>query len=669
MTAIDLTSSIVYANNINAGLNTASASASWDGDSNHTGDDDSKSFSIARASSTVTVTCSTTPTYTGSALTPCTAEATGVNLTPVNLTSAIVYANNKDAGVNTASATATWAGDSNHTGDDDSKNFSIAKATSTVTVTCPTTALIYTGSALTPCSATASGAGITTPIGLTVDYPDDHTNVGTATANASWAGDSNHTGNSGSNTFGIAQATPVVNVTFTGGTFTAAAFNATGSVTGAGGANLGTPAFAYYSGTTAAGSPLAGAPVDAGTYTVRGSYPGSLNYTSAYKDVTMTIAPAGVTLTVSATNVQYSDSTTITYSVSTVPPGLTGTLQFRIGTRLLTPTVPVSGGASGTYTAIVTELPGSYPVTAIFTSSSGNFLSANLTATNQLLVNQENATVKYTGTTYAWVNSNDQAPISLTAMVYDDPDKYPGDVTNARVSFINRDNGAPMGTCKDVRVDLVDPSNRTYGTATCNWVGNLQKTDNAETFTVGVVVSYAYGRDVTGDDTFITLARNAQSQILTLGTSISEGAAPVSNRGAVSGGASFAFDVTYNKSLTNLQGSASLTFSAGGRYYRVKSNSLVSLVRQVSNASGDGTATLTSKASITDVTNPSSPVAVEGNATIAFDVTSSGAGAPGDKVAITVSGKDGGVVYSNYFIPATGRTSQQSISAGDIVIK
>jgi hypothetical protein len=342
---------------------------------------------------------------------------------------------------------------------------------------------------------------------------------------------------------------------------------------------------------------------------------------------------------------------------------------FSIGSRVLTPTVVIAGGASTTYSAVVTELPGTYPVTAAFTSTNSNFLSANAGPVT-LAVNQENATVKYTGTTYAWVNGNDQAPITLTAMVYDDPDRYPGDVTNARVTFVNRDGGAPMGTCKDVRVDLVDPSNKTYGTATCNWVGNLQKTDNAETFTVGTVVTMAYGRDASDSDVQITLARNVASQILTLGTSFTEGTAPVSKWGTVSGGASFAFDVTYNKSLTNLQGGAVVEFSAGGHYYRVKSNSLVSLVRQLGiNATNPGTASLTSKANITDVTNPNSPVSVEGNATIQFDVTDQYNDAPGDTVAITVYGKDGGVVYSNYFIPATGKTKQQGISTGDVVIR
>ena len=51
------------------------------------------------------------------------------------------YSNNTNAG--TATAKATYAGDTNHTGSNDSKNFTIAKATSTTTVTCPASVALY----------------------------------------------------------------------------------------------------------------------------------------------------------------------------------------------------------------------------------------------------------------------------------------------------------------------------------------------------------------------------------------------------------------------------------------------------------------------------------------------------------------------------------------------
>jgi hypothetical protein len=88
-------------------------------------------------------------------------------------------------------------------------NVAVAQATSTTTVTCPTS-VPYTGAAQIPCSASVTGAG-----GLnqspSVSY-SNNTNVGTATATASFAGDTNHTASNGSTTFAIAKASTTTSV-------------------------------------------------------------------------------------------------------------------------------------------------------------------------------------------------------------------------------------------------------------------------------------------------------------------------------------------------------------------------------------------------------------------------------------------------------------------------
>src|SRR5207244_752723 len=99
---------------------------------------------------------------------------------------------------------------------------------------------------------------------------------------------------SGTGSITITQATPTVSITWAGGIYNGAAWPATGAVTGVGSPAeaLGTPSFTYYSGTLATGTPLAGAPTTAGTYTVRGSFGGNTNYTAAYADKTITITQA-----------------------------------------------------------------------------------------------------------------------------------------------------------------------------------------------------------------------------------------------------------------------------------------------------------------------------------------------------------------------------------------
>jgi hypothetical protein len=110
---------VSYENNVGAG--TATAKASYAGDANHEGSNGSETFTIGKASSTTTVTCPANVTYTGSALTPCSAKATGAG--GLNQSVNVSYTNNTDAG--TATASATFAGDDNHTGSSDSKNFNI----------------------------------------------------------------------------------------------------------------------------------------------------------------------------------------------------------------------------------------------------------------------------------------------------------------------------------------------------------------------------------------------------------------------------------------------------------------------------------------------------------------------------------------------------------------
>jgi ELWxxDGT repeat protein len=96
-------------------------------------------------------------------------------------------------------------------------------------------------------------------------------------------------------------STPTVTVSAAGGTFNGSPFAATATVNGGSSLEGVSPTLTYYAGSSAAGTPLAGAPVSAGTYTVVASFAGSTDYTSASSaPLTFTIGKA--TLTVTADN-------------------------------------------------------------------------------------------------------------------------------------------------------------------------------------------------------------------------------------------------------------------------------------------------------------------------------------------------------------------------------
>jgi hypothetical protein len=83
-------------------------------------------------------------------------------------------------------------------------SFTIAKAATTTAVTCGAGPFIFTGAAVEPCTAHVTGAGGLNQA-LAVSYADN-TNIGTATASASYAGSANYLASSDGEVFVIGAA-------------------------------------------------------------------------------------------------------------------------------------------------------------------------------------------------------------------------------------------------------------------------------------------------------------------------------------------------------------------------------------------------------------------------------------------------------------------------------
>jgi hypothetical protein len=349
---VDLT--VFYGDNINAG--TASASANYDGDANHLGDGSSKTFTIDRAPSHVEVSCAAGPfTYNGSPHTPCSANVTGAG--GLDHSTPVEYANNIGAG--TATASASFGGDANHLSDDASRTFTIEKADSTTSVSCPDSRT-YTGNPLEPCSAKATGAG-SLDVDLSVSYADN-VNAGTATASASYDGDANHHGSSGSETFTIEKAPSTVTVNCGAGPFTYNGSPQTpcsATVTGVGGLNHSlTVSYADN--------------VGAGTATASASYAGDANHLGDSNSRTFTIDKATPTINLTWTG--------WTFDGAAHPA--TGSVIGVGGTSLGSPTFTYySGtGTSGTPLAGAPSGVGAYTVLASF-SGNTNYTAASKTKT------------------------------------------------------------------------------------------------------------------------------------------------------------------------------------------------------------------------------------------------------------------------------------------------
>ncbi len=195
--------------------------------------------------------------------------------------------------------------------------------------------------------------------------------------------------------------TPTVTVTApSGAVYDGTAKSATASVNGVSSLDGVAPTLTYYAGSTATGSPLAGAPVNAGTYTVVASYAGSAGFTSATSTpVTYSIAQATLTLSATAASRVYDASTNASASVtlSGVISGDVVSASFtsatfankNVGTgkTVTVSGITLTGAAAANYT-----VASSTTTTADITTKA---LTASITTSNKVYDGSNSAVVTY----------------------------------------------------------------------------------------------------------------------------------------------------------------------------------------------------------------------------------------------------------------------------------
>src|SRR5205823_10802162 len=171
---------------------TYTVTATYAGDTNHTGSSDSATISIAKASST-TVATGDSFIYNGSTHTGGSAVVSGVGTVTG---SAVLSYSGDQVNFGTYTVTATYAGDTNHTGSSDSATISIAKANS-MTTTVGDGPFIYDGTTHNGGSGTVSGAGSLSTSATSLTYTGDQVNAGTYYVTAHYTGDANHEASDG----------------------------------------------------------------------------------------------------------------------------------------------------------------------------------------------------------------------------------------------------------------------------------------------------------------------------------------------------------------------------------------------------------------------------------------------------------------------------------------
>jgi len=434
-----------------------------------------------------------------------------------------------------------------------------------------------------------------------------------------------------------------------------------------------------------------------GTWTVTatvalgGAQGGNYSLTSTMALASASITPLGVTTSVVGTPnpQQYSDQVTFCAKITGGAPLVSGgpqaaqTVTFKVGTQIIATNVPlvVSGAdLKATYTTALLEpspfgttptgqmAPGARTVTAVINSPNPNFGLSSSTPTTSLTITQEQARVTYTGGLLVATSSSSAttATVTLSATIQDITavpidvafDAYPGDIRNATVTF-NID-GIDKAT---VPIGLVNTADAKTGTAVYTWTGA-----GLGEHTVIIKVNGYYTNAILGDNSLVMEVYQPNGDFITGG-----GYLVLTNSNGLKAGDpgtknNFGFNIKYNKGCTNLQGTINTIVRRmeGGvlHVYQVKGNSMTSL--SVNPNSAPPTAVFNGKANITDITNPLSPVTVDGNATLQVSMTDAGDPGSSDQIGITVFNKSGGVWFTSNWNGTS--TVQQTLGGGNLVV-
>ncbi|MGE5350926.1 MAG: T9SS type A sorting domain-containing protein, partial [Acidobacteriota bacterium] len=405
-------------------------------------------------------------------------------------------------------------------------------------------------------------------------------------------------------------------------------------------------------------------------------FAGDESYLGSNNTADLTITKASTAVSVLPSEVQYSDQVTLTAVVTSpaAQPGLNtsgGSVVFKYqlgdGAETFLGSVSSSTVSEGrltfSYNFNCMLDPKTYKIHAYFTPTDQvNFNdSFNASPYGPLLVNHEDATAEYTGLTYFSTASPTSMNVTLTysATITDFPDDSRGNITNARVDFIEDpeegifDKKLEGGT--NLPVFLVDPAVQTVGTSSTQPVSRNVSSSTfnklGATFNVYTKVRGNYSK--LSDPTLITIGIPGNDNISGGGFITSTHSAG-KYHGKAGSKANFGFTMKYNKSGKNNQGQANIIIRGeDDKMYQIKSNAVNSMSVYTIKGLPGKAASFDTKANLTDITDPLYPVALGGSLSLTVEMYDGLDDKENDAIAITLqdpgTSKDpgSGLLYSS----------------------
>ena len=245
-------------------------------------------------------------------------------------------------------------------------------------------------------------------------------------------------------------------------------------------------------------------------------------------------------------------------------------------------------------------------------------------------------------------------------------DSSAGDIRNARVTFVDRENGDAPINAMPLPVALVDPADITVGTVIYTWENVDIGNNDSDTFEIGIVVSHYFHRDEISENSLVTIAKPLDNFVSGGGFIVVENSAGIL-AGDAGTKANFSVGVKFNKKGKNIKGKFSIlvrrTESDGILHtYRIKSNKLDSLGIDPNTDS----ASLDGKANVQDVTDPDNPISVSGNKNFRVDMQDNGNPGSQDLMGITLFDSNGALYFSSNWSGVD--TSMTLLGGGNIKV-
>jgi hypothetical protein len=318
-------------------------------------------------------------------------------------------------------------------------------------------------------------------------------------------------------------------------------------------------------------------------------------------------------------------------------------------------------------------------VTASFTSSNPNYSDSN--SSGKLHVDPRDVSPYditegfYTGDAWAWTTGPNSSTATLTlSTTLKDNGTPAGDLRAAKVTFYFVTDGklSPIPSAQNLPVGLVNVTDGTVGTASA--IVQLNIGNNfAQSFRIAVGVTGGYKNDPLSlkSQEIVTVSKPVTGGQMVGGGTLLNSTSSGLIKAQDNSPTLWDFNITYTKSGTNPKGKVEFTFTSYNKpdgtldnilhTYSVQSNAIASLAVSPPNKGKPGSATFSSKANVTDITNPSAPVGVDSGTVLQITVTD---GSP-DTLGITLQRKAGGLWYSSSW---NGTKTTELTAGGNINI-